>query len=342
VADRLPKLRALRLAGFACGLAAPAGAASAAAAPPPLYWSSAPPSGGHVLLDSGASRTLKLAAASRHRGERVRVSLLGQTPVRLVTHPGNPAIATLRFPMPRTFRPKTFVVTLVARALHRRLQIARTLIVEVRTSTISLVGTRTRWAYVMQSVPARARPSSTARAIATLPAATSDATPNLVPLLALTRPSAGRQWVKVALTDLPNGRAGWVPRSALSHDHVVSTRVVVDTRRLRLTLYRDGKPALRVPVGVGQPRWPTPRGTFYIRDRLTHFDNPFYGPIAFGTNARSPTLTDWPGGGIVGIHGTNAPGLIPGRVSHGCIRLRNADILRLARLLPLGTPVLIR
>ena len=67
-----------------------------------------------------------------------------------------------------------------------------------------------------------------------------------------------------------------------------------------------------------------------------------YGPIAFGTSARSAVLTDWPGGGFVGVHGTNEPQLIPGRVSHGCIRLRNPDILHLARLLPVGTPVTIR
>jgi lipoprotein-anchoring transpeptidase ErfK/SrfK len=53
-------------------------------------------------------------------------------------------------------------------------------------------------------------------------------------------------------------------------------------------------------------------------------------------------LTDWPGGGFVGVHGTNEPQLIPGRISHGCVRLRNEDILRLARLLPVGTPVTIR
>jgi lipoprotein-anchoring transpeptidase ErfK/SrfK len=53
-------------------------------------------------------------------------------------------------------------------------------------------------------------------------------------------------------------------------------------------------------------------------------------------------LTDWPAGGFVGIHGTNRPELLPGRVSHGCIRMRNQDILRLARLLPVGTPLTIR
>ena len=66
------------------------------------------------------------------------------------------------------------------------------------------------------------------------------------------------------------------------------------------------------------------------------------GRCAFGTNARSPTVTDWPGGGFIGIHGTDRPELLPGRVSHGCVRLRNADIVRLARLMPLGTPLTIR
>jgi lipoprotein-anchoring transpeptidase ErfK/SrfK len=95
------------------------------------------------------------------------------------------------------------------------------------------------------------------------------------------------------------------------------------------------------PVGVGAPATPTPRGQFYIRDRLTRYASPFYGPVAFGTSARSRVLTDWPAGGYIGIHGTNQPQLIPGAVSHGCIRLRNPDIRRLAALMPVGTPLTI-
>jgi lipoprotein-anchoring transpeptidase ErfK/SrfK len=95
-------------------------------------------------------------------------------------------------------------------------------------------------------------------------------------------------------------------------------------------------------VGVGTAQAPTPRGSFYIRDQLTDFASPFYGPVAFGTSARSAVLTDWPDGGYIGIHGTNEPQLVPGRVSHGCIRLRNEDITRLARLMPVGTPLLVR
>ena len=66
-----------------------------------------------------------------------------------------------------------------------------------------------------------------------------------------------------------------------------------------------------------------------------------YGPRAFGTGAYS-RLSDWPGGGVVGIHGTNRPSLLPGRPSHGCIRLPNRAIKRLYRLMAIGTPVHIR
>lgn len=68
--------------------------------------------------------------------------------------------------------------------------------------------------------------------------------------------------------------------------------------------------------------------------------DPAYGPYAFGTGAYS-TLSDWPGGGVIGIHGTNQPGLIPGAPSHGCIRVPNGAISRLWPLLPIGTPVVI-
>ena len=63
--------------------------------------------------------------------------------------------------------------------------------------------------------------------------------------------------------------------------------------------------------------------------KLTGFNDPMYGPIAFGTSGRAPNLTGWPGGGYIGIHGTNRPELLPGAVSHGCIRLKNGDIVRL-------------
>jgi lipoprotein-anchoring transpeptidase ErfK/SrfK len=31
---------------------------------------------------------------------------------------------------------------------------------------------------------------------------------------------------------------------------------------------------------------------------------------------------DWLNGGFIGIHGTNQPEIVPGRVSQGCVRMR--------------------
>jgi lipoprotein-anchoring transpeptidase ErfK/SrfK len=195
-----------------------------------------------------------------------------------------------------------------------------------------------RWAFVIRQTVARSAPRKTATPVAKLARWTPEGTSNLVAVLAGRRTRRG-VWIKVRLPILPANRTGWVSRRALSDWKEVRTRLVVDRRRLTATLYRRGKVIFRAPVGVGQPHWPTPPGEFFIRNQLYGFGNAVYGPIAFGTSARSAVLTDWPGGGYIGIHGTNQPSLVPGRVSHGCIRMRNGHILRLAKLMPVGTPV---
>ena len=130
----------------------------------------------------------------------------------------------------------------------------------------------------------------------------------------------------------------WAPRAALGGYEAVDTRLLIDTTSFTATLLRGEEIVLRAPIGVGTAAAPTPTGSFYIRNRLTRYSSAFYGPVAFGTSARS-SLTDWPAGGFVGIHGTSRAELLPGRVSHGCIRMRNVDIVELARLMPVGTPV---
>jgi lipoprotein-anchoring transpeptidase ErfK/SrfK len=57
---------------------------------------------------------------------------------------------------------------------------------------------------------------------------------------------------------------------------------------------------------------------------------------------RSAQLTERPARGFVGVHTPDRPDLLPGKVSHGCIRMRNGDILRLAKLMPVGSPVTVR
>jgi len=198
----------------------------------------------------------------------------------------------------------------------------------------------TRWAPVLRPTVARNEPSAKAPAVGQLPKLTSEGSTNIV-VADGEADVDGAVWVRVGLAALPNGTEGWVPRSSLGGWSFVDTRLVIDRARFTATLYRAGRVIFRARVGVGAPGTPTPAGQFYVRDRLSGFSSPIYGPLAFGTNARSPTLTDWPGGGVVGIHGTNQPGLIPGRISHGCVRLTNAAILKLGKLMPVGTAVTI-
>jgi lipoprotein-anchoring transpeptidase ErfK/SrfK len=198
-----------------------------------------------------------------------------------------------------------------------------------------------RYAFVIRKAVVRSKPRKTSAVVTRLSRWTPEGTTNLVLTLEGRRTARG-VWIKVRLPILPANRTGWVQRRALSDWKEVRTRLVVDRRRLTAALYRRGRVVLRAPVGVGLPQWPTPRGEFFIRNQLHGFSNPVYGPIAFGTSARSAVFTDWPGGGFIGIHGTNQPHLLPGRVSHGCIRMKNGHILRLAKLMPVGTPLTVR
>jgi hypothetical protein len=257
---------------------------------------------------------------------------------------GNPASATLTINATPSMHGR-FTVTLVARdSVGNTAPRSLAFLVKPDLRPVSLAGpgSKSRWAYVLVRATARAAPRASARAVGSIATATGLGNPNLVLLLTEQRDERGRQWVRVLLAKLPNGTTGWVRRSALDKFQIVRTHLVVDRAALTATLYRNEKEIFHASVGVGKPTAPTPAGDFYVREELRNFGNPFYGPVAFGTSARSPTLTDWPGGGFIGIHGTNQPQLLPGHVSHGCIRMRNADILRLARLMPLGTPVTIR
>lgn len=108
-----------------------------------------------------------------------------------------------------------------------------------------------------------------------------------------------------------------------------------DARRLYL-LTAVGDTMLRYPVCSSLNRGQkmkaddcrTPEGTFplygiYNSTDWTYkdTDSKCYGPIFL--SIKTPRY--WG----VGIHGTNAPGSIPGRSSHGCMRLHNENVLRL-------------
>ena len=200
-------------------------------------------------------------------------------------------------------------------------------------------GTFSRWAHPQRVAPIRSWPSPFSKRIARTHGLTEDGFPEVYPVLRRFTAHDGDRWLRVRIPMRPNGRTGWVRETALGPRHRSRTRLVVNRRRLRATLYRSGRRIWRSPVGVGKPATPTPAGSFWIREKFeVTWARGVYGPRAFGTGAYS-RLSEWPGGGVIGIHGTGQPWLIPGRPSHGCIRVPNGAIRRLYRLMPIGTPV---
>jgi hypothetical protein len=200
----------------------------------------------------------------------------------------------------------------------------------------------TRWAHSADLQPVFSRPSDKAPRVAYLRLLTEDRLPEVYLVLARWTNDVGNVWLKIRIPMRPNGRTGWARESALGALHTVHTQLVVNRHTLRATLYVRGHRRFSARIGVGKASTPTPGGHFWIREKFRVAGATIYGAAAIGTSAYAPTLSDWPGGGVVGLHGTNEPGLIPGRPSHGCIRLRNRDIRTLYRLAPRGTPVDIR
>ncbi|MEJ7798194.1 MAG: L,D-transpeptidase [Solirubrobacteraceae bacterium] len=124
--------------------------------------------------------------------------------------------------------------------------------------------------------------------------------------------AGGRTWLHIRLPARPNGQTGRVPRYDLGPLKAVRTMLRINRATLRATLHRDERRIWTSRVGIGARSTPTPPGRFWIRSRLRGLaGSRAYGPYAFGTGAYS-VLSDWPGGGVIGIHGTDEPQLIPG------------------------------
>ena len=112
---------------------------------------------------------------------------------------------------------------------------------------------------------------------------------------------------------------------------------MIDRSERTLELRSGRRVLLRTRVAVGAPGMETPLGRFYVQAKFRP-TAPVLGAFGFETSAYSK-LSEWPGGGIVGIHGTNTPELLGQAVSHGCVRVANEAILRLRDLVPVGTPI---
>lgn len=124
-------------------------------------------------------------------------------------------------------------------------------------------------------------------------------------------------------------------------------RIFINQSRFSLVLDRPGKEPLRYTIATGSPAYPTPVGEFVVKEKVMH---PTWLPpkSPWAANAKpippgpgNPLGTRWIGfdWGGVGIHGTNAPWTIGSAASHGCIRMRVAEVEALYEQVEEGTPV---
>jgi lipoprotein-anchoring transpeptidase ErfK/SrfK len=152
-----------------------------------------------------------------------------------------------------------------------------------------------------------------------------------------------QDWLHVYLPTRPNSSTAWVKESDVTVSQPLEYQVKVSLADHKVTLLHNGAVDLEAPAAIGTAENPTPTGTFYYTDPLDLATQPgtAYGVFAIGLSGHSNTLSEFAGGdGQIAIHGTNDPSTIGQDVSHGCVRVNNDVILKLAKL-PLGTPVVI-
>ncbi len=189
-----------------------------------------------------------------------------------------------------------------------------------------------------RSVAVRAKPSLTAPVLKQIKQFRPDFRPSVV--LAVGRLDHAKtgepMWYRITVPGRPNGRTGWIPAASVTVKPVDRWLVIYRGAR-KFELYVKDKVVRSGKAAIGARGMETPTGLFYVQSK---FDPSWevLGAYAFETSGYSK-LSDWPGGGVVGVHGTNTPDLIGEAVSHGCVRLFNKDIQFLRGVVPVGTPI---
>jgi len=191
----------------------------------------------------------------------------------------------------------------------------------------------------ISGVRVRARPDPQARVIGLMHYFRSDYRVQEILAVKSRVGSDGQTWYRISVPGRPNGRMGWIPAWSVQLKPTVA-KVVVHRRSRRIDLYWHGRRVWRGLIAVGAPGMETPLGRYYATARFVPHGDKYLTVFAVETSGYSK-LTEWPGGGVFGIHGTPEPWLLGKAVSHGCIRVSARTARKLRRYVPLGTPILI-
>ena len=133
-----------------------------------------------------------------------------------------------------------------------------------------------------------------------------------------------------------------------THSNNLDTHLVVKLSDRQVHVYRLDKLLVSYPIAIGKPGWRTPVGTFRV---FSKEKNPIFKSFKTGKiiypGPENPLGARWigiwtDGKTQLGFHGTNQEELIGQPVSHGCIRLRNQDVIALYEQVTIGTLVTIQ
>lgn len=153
------------------------------------------------------------------------------------------------------------------------------------------------------------------------------------------------RWLAVTEAGVGGNRVVWLDAKAggLRYSRT-PLELEVDLSDRTLTLTRGEKVLRRISVGVGENGSPTPTGRFAVTDKLAGADfSASYGCCILALSAVQTNLpAGWTGGDRIAIHGTLASSDFGRAVSAGCVHAPDAELRYLMRVLPVGTPVVIR
>lgn len=155
--------------------------------------------------------------------------------------------------------------------------------------------------------------------------------------------TVGELWLDVRVMGRPNGNHGWI---RADHAALSETPFRIEVRRSSksLRLLKAGRTVRTIKVVIGTGATPTPAGNFAVADKLqVRNPNNFLGSWVLPITAYSDVLKTFDGGpGQVALHGRGGASLkqpLGTAASHGCVRIENSAIARIAAAVPTGTPV---
>lgn len=124
-------------------------------------------------------------------------------------------------------------------------------------------------------------------------------------------------------------------------------RIVLRLGQRRVFLYQGEQVVASYPVAVGKAGWETPTGSFKIIQKIENpvWQNPWTGEVRPpGPNSALGLrwIGFWTDGkDVIGFHGTPTVDSIGQAASHGCVRMRNEDVVALFEQVDVGTPVIV-